>query len=226
MNILANQKSTLGLDRACLLREEEPKEMKLLLHLRAALAFILSLATGTSMRRIALYVAIFAGAASAAPPSPGDPVMTIQGLCPGSDAVSVQPAACAVSVSRQQFETLMGILVPNTPNTRGMKEKFAKAYVELLALESGAKELGIDMSPEYLATMRWLRAKTLADLFRHRLEQESAATEKEIEAYYRENASDFEEARLHRLVLPKNNFLSVDREKFVEVAKRVMAEVG
>lgn len=153
-----------------------------------------------------------------------DPVMRIEGLCSGATAAPVH-SGCTASVSRQQFETLLGILTPNRPGTPAMKEKFAKAYAELLAMESAAKELGIDKSPEYFETMRWLQAKTLADLFRHRLDQEGTPSEAEIEAYYRENAPQFEEARIHRLVLPKNSFSAADRQKFIESAKRVAGEL-
>jgi parvulin-like peptidyl-prolyl isomerase len=73
--------------------------------------------------------------------------------------------------------------------------------------------------------MRWLQAKTLADLIRHRIDQESAPTDAEIEAYYRENAAEFEEARLHRLVLPKNSLATVDRQKFVDDANRLAADL-
>jgi PPIC-type PPIASE domain len=154
-----------------------------------------------------------------------EPVMRIEGLCSDSGSAPVHSSRCAVSVSRQQFETLLGVLTPNRPGTPAMKEKFAKAYAELLAMESAARELGIDKSPEYLDTMRWVQAKTLADLLRHRLDQESAATDAEIEAYYREKAPEFEEARIHRLVLPKNSFSAVDHHKFIEDAKRVAGEL-
>ena len=50
--------------------------------------------------------------------------------------------------------------VRQQPHGTGL-QKVRRVPMELLALESGAKELGIDMSPEYLATMRWLQAKTL-----------------------------------------------------------------
>lgn len=97
----------------------------------------------------------------------------------------------------------------------------------MLAFEGAARESQIDKSPQYLEALRWLQAKTLADLLRHRLEKESGTvTEAEkIEAYYREKLPQFEEARIHRVVLPKNNFSMEDRQQFEQDARRIAAEL-
>ena len=44
-----------------------------------------------------------------------------------------------------------------------------------------------------------------------------------MEAYYREELHQFEEVRLQRLVLPKDNFAIEDRQKFEQNAQRIAA---
>jgi bifunctional DNA-binding transcriptional regulator/antitoxin component of YhaV-PrlF toxin-antitoxin module len=108
----------------------------------------------------------------------------------------------------------------------GMKDRIAKTYAELLAFASEARELGIDSSPLYQETMRWLQVKALADLLRRRLEKESRpVSDAEIEAYYREQLPHFEEVKLRRMVLPKSNFGTDDRQKFEHDVQRIAAQL-
>ena len=128
-----------------------------------------------------------------------------------------------MDVSRQQFDDLLSILSPAGEAAPGVKSGLAKTYAEVLALESAAKGLGLDNSTRYQSTMRWLEAKTLADLLRRRLENEShTVTDAEMEACYEKRLREFEAVRLRRLVLPKSNFV-VDRPKSEQDVQRVAA---
>jgi bifunctional DNA-binding transcriptional regulator/antitoxin component of YhaV-PrlF toxin-antitoxin module len=74
--------------------------------------------------------------------------------------------------------------------------------------------------------MRWLQVKALADLLRRRLEKESGTvSEAEVEAYYREQLPRFEEVKLRRVVLPRNNFAVNDKQKFEHDIQRIAAEL-
>ena len=176
--------------------------------------------------RIALFVVAFQGVIWGASADPGDPVLVVHGVCSEAKETSVRPEDCTVAVSRQQFDDLMHIVSPDGPVPALAKHHFANAYAEVLAFDRAARESGIDRSAEYQETMRWLEAKTLADLLRRRLEKESGAvSEAETQAYYRAHLSDYEEVRLRRLVLPKNNFAADDRQKFEQNEQRIAAEL-
>ena len=184
------------------------------------------------MLRIALYTVVFVGGALAqssaesAPLAPGDPVLFIHGACREAKDVSLKAGHCTVAVSRQQFDNVMSILSPNGQVAAGTKDRIAKTYAELLAFASEARELGIDDSPQYQETMRWLQVKALADLLRRRLEKESSTvSESEVGAYYRETLPSFEEVKLRRVVLPKNNFAVDDRQKFEHEAQRIAVQL-
>jgi len=159
-------------------------------------------------------------------PASSDPVLSIRRICRGADNRALAADDCTLTVDRQQFEDLMSILSPGRQATPEMKEHVAKTYAELLSFDSAARELGLDNSSQYQATMRWLEAKTLADLLRRRLEKESGAvSEAEIEAYYREHLPRFEEVRIRRLVLPKNNLSGDDPRKVELDARRIASEL-
>jgi len=155
-----------------------------------------------------------------------DPVLSVHGVCREEENKSISADDCTLGVSRQQFEDLMSILSPGGQVTPEMKQHVAKTYAELIALDGAARELGLDNSPQYQTTMRWLEAKTLADLLRRRLEKESSwVSEAEIGAYYRKQLPRFEEVRIRRLVLPKSN-LTVGAPQKVELdAQRIAAEL-
>ena len=178
------------------------------------------------MLRIVLCSLLLSAAHGFAEPAslrPEDPVLFVHGAC---DASKVPTGDCTVSVSRQEFDNLVDILSKGRQATLAVKNHFARTYAELLALDAAAKEIGIDNSPEYLTTMRWLQAKTLADMLRRRLEKESGTvSEAEIAAYYREQLQRFEEVRLSRLVLPKNKFAADGQQNAEQTARRIAADL-
>lgn len=179
------------------------------------------------MLRIALcslLLVVARGFAEPASLAPEDPVLFVYGAC--SDAGKVSTDGCAVTLSRQEFDNLISTLSPGQRVTPTMRNRLARTYAELLALDAAARELGIDNSPEYHTTMRWLQAKTLADMLRRRLEKESSmVSEAEIAAYYREQLQRFEEVKLSRLVLPKNKFGADDQQKAEQAAQRIAADI-
>jgi len=140
--------------------------------------------------------------AASEPVAPSDSVLAVHGSCDD----------CTVSVGKKQLDVLLGFLFPAGSTS---KPQFARSYADVLTLGQAARERGLDQSPEYQALMQWLQEKTLADLLRRQLEKESReVSDGEIEAYYLEQPRRFQEVRLRRLVVPKNNFAAPDAEEF------------
>jgi len=157
---------------------------------------------------------------------PGDAVLTIHGVCsPSQKPLPAGPSDCAVRVKREQFENLMRIVAPGQA-VMVVKQTLAKTYPDLLALAGAAEKSGIDTSPQFLDTMEWLRVRTLADLYRRRLEKESSTvSEQEIDHYYREHLLQFEEVKLRRILLPRNSFASPDKEEFEKKALQIAMDI-
>jgi hypothetical protein len=87
--------------------------------------------------------------------------------------------------------------------------------MELLAFENAAADSHLDTSPEFAERMQLLRLRTIADLYRRSLEERAArVSDIEIHSYYEKHLQDFEEVRLRRMLLPRNNFSLADKQEF------------
>jgi PPIC-type PPIASE domain len=176
---------------------------------------------GTTLRVVLGTFALIAGASAQNDPfsfeslASTDPVLIVRGLCDDSQNAN----DCTVAVSKKQFELLLRVLFPAGLNSRA---HFATTYAEVLAFAHAARQQGLDQSPEYQASIQWLQEKTLADLLRRRLEKDSTeVSESEVQAYYREQSSRFEEVHLRRLVVPKSNLAAADAPTFQRRALEV-----
>lgn len=152
-----------------------------------------------------------------------EPVLTVHGVCPSSgESSKMDAAACATVVTRQEFDELMNIVAPGKKADSGMRQNVAKMYAELLAFETAARKAGIADTPEFHWTLQVLRLRTLADSYRRDLEKQyGTPSSEEIDGYYHREVRRFEEVKLRRIVLPKNNFSAANKEEFEKKARGV-----
>lgn len=149
-----------------------------------------------------------------------EPVLTIHGAC------EKEEKACATVVTRQEFDELMEVVAPGAKSNPGARQNAARTYAELLAFETAARKAGVLDSREFQETLLLLRLRTLADFYRRNLEKEyGAPSQEEIEDYYHREIRGFEEAKLRRIVLPKNNFAASNKEEFEKKGLRVANEL-
>lgn len=144
--------------------------------------------------------------------APTQPVITVRGLCQAETGPAVKSAVpstkdCVITVTKEQFDNLLKAFNPsNQPMPPATRRQVAQAYVELLVYSEAAKAAGVENSPTYTEVMRVLRLKTLSDIYRTQLsEQFRNPSPEELEAYYKENQSKFDGAKLSRIYLPKND---------------------
>lgn len=143
---------------------------------------------------------------------PGQTVLTVRGVCPAQTepaAKATVPASndCVTTITKEQFDNLVNAFnTTNQPVPPAQRRKLAEAYVELLIFSEAAQSAGVEKSPAFAEVMRVLRMKTLSDLYRNQLiDQFRNPSQPEIEAYYKENESKYESAKLSRIYLPKND---------------------
>lgn len=143
-----------------------------------------------------------------------EPVLTVHGACSGK-VPAREDQTCATVVTRQEFDELMQIVAPGSQTNPSTRRTVALMYAELLAFETTARESGIEDSHEFQEMLQLVRLRTVADLYRRSLEKKYGMPSKEkIDEYYRREASRFEEIKLRRIVLPKNNFTATHKEEF------------
>ncbi len=143
------------------------------------------------------------------PPKPADvpptaPVITLNGFCPDkSPATDPASPECKTVITRAEFEHLANTISPGMP--AGARQSLANDYARMLVLASEAKKRGLENSPHYNELLAFVKLQVLAqELFRN-LQEQSKPSEAEVEKYYNENPTKFEEVSLKRLFIPRNH---------------------
>jgi parvulin-like peptidyl-prolyl isomerase len=137
-----------------------------------------------------------------APVAPGAPVVTIHGLCPAGQQ---QSDSCTVVMTRQQFETMVFSINVSSQNfTPAALRSLATGFVTVLALADAGEKAGVDKDPRFQELMKVARTRALADAYRRYLQEKySNPSAEEIDAYYKQNISKFEETKIDRILVPK-----------------------
>lgn len=135
-------------------------------------------------------------------------VITIQGLCtPAHKTAGAAAAGCATVVTKAQFEALLNTINPShQPIPQAQRQQLAQRYVELLTFAEAARKAGMENKPQFQATLRVQRMALLQQIFLQDMEERfKNPSQQEIEKYYADNQPKFEEVKLHRIFIPKNN---------------------
>jgi len=154
--------------------------------------------------------------------APDAAVITIPGLCnaPASQGAS---GDCKTVITKQQFEDLVQALAPNMPVPA--RRQLASRYASGLMMAHQAEEMGLDKGPHYDEMMKISRIQVLAqELQRSMQEKADQIPDKDIEDYYKANQSQFEEADLHRLFVPRNKQMDPPKEKLSDEAMKKRQE--
>jgi hypothetical protein len=142
---------------------------------------------------------------------PEQVVITVHGVCaPGAASKSTaapDPASCTWTVTKLEFEKVIGFLNANNSRlTPPQRRQIAQGYVAMLTYADAARKDGMESDPKFLELMEFLRLRTLAESYK-RAQQEKFGTPppEEIEAYYKQNLDKFEDVKVRRIFIPKNN---------------------
>ena len=143
--------------------------------------------------------------------SPDQSVITIHGLC-SADAVSKSAAtpdlaSCTRTVTKAEFEKVLGFLNANSSRiTLLQRRQIAQGYVAMVAYAEAARKEGMENDPKFIELMQFLRVRTLAESYkREQQEKFGTPSQEDIEAYYRQNLDKFEDLKVRRIFVPKNN---------------------
>ena len=165
----------------------------------------------------------------AADPAPGVPatqaVITVHGVCDQSSSQKAQPGpdSCVTVISREQFEILAKAVNP-TGNVLSAEARrgLARTYADYLAVEAAVRKAGMEDTPEFRKLMEWNRLRAIADLYRFTLEQKyRSPADAEVEAYYQQHLEDYEKVTLARILVPRQNAATPDKDAFDKKARRV-----
>ena len=139
--------------------------------------------------------------------APDAAVITIQGICdtpaPKAVAGSAQPkSACKTVITRAQFEGLASALQPNM--NAAMKRRLADLYPKMLVMAHEARKRGLENDPKYKEILQFAKLQILSQELSRSLKEESEKIpDADIEKYYKDNTSAFQQADMKRLFIPK-----------------------
>jgi hypothetical protein len=134
---------------------------------------------------------------------PTAPVITLHGLCPDKPA-GTDPKApdCQTVVTRAEFEHLANTLSPNMPPTA--KQSLANDYARMLVVSNEARRHGLENTQHYNDLLAFLKMQLLAQELLRSYQEQAKPSAADVEKYYNDNASKYEEISLKRLFIPRN----------------------
>jgi PPIC-type PPIASE domain len=136
---------------------------------------------------------------------PDATVVTIYGICPpGKNAIPTNADACTITLTRRQFDDMLAVMnVTNQSYSPAALKGIAESYVQLMALADAGQQAGLDHDPRFEEMMRIARIRTMAELYRHTLDQKFSSPPPEaIDAYYKENIAKYEQLKVDRVFIP------------------------
>lgn len=151
-----------------------------------------------------------AGAAQTTPGS-SEAAITIEGLCSAparrATAAPANPASCSTVITKKQFEELLNTVNPtHQPIPAAQRQQVAQRYVDLLVMADAARKAGIENKPQFQDALRVQRMALLQQVYLQDLEEQyKTPPQDEIEKFYKDNVSKFEEVKVHRFFIPKTN---------------------
>jgi hypothetical protein len=142
------------------------------------------------------------------PVAPDAPVITIHGICQKGDPAALEKSdACSLVLTRAQFENMVSSMnMTGQPYAPSALRGFATGYATLLALAQAGEKEGVEKDPRFQELMQMARIRALAESYRRALQEKFGnPPPEEIEQYYRQNLSKFEQVRIERIQIPKVN---------------------
>ena len=150
--------------------------------------------------------------AAAQPPTPVDlppdtPVVTLKGVCDPAEKSESQD--CKTVYTRQQIDKIVAQMAPSAP--QALRPQVAIKYVRTLAAAKLAEERKLENNPTVAVQLekqtKLGRMQVLAKAFYRQIEEAAEnPTMTEMQQYYTEHLSQFEEGEVLRLSIPKSVF--------------------
>jgi len=148
------------------------------------------------------------------------PVITIAGMCKNapSDKASSDPN-CKTVITKSEFEALLDAVAPNLPPQS--RRQLATRYATGLIMATEAEKMGLDKGPHYEEMLKISRMQVLAgELQKSMQEKASNVPDADIQKYYDDNKSAYEQVDLKRIFVPKNKQMDPPKVKLTEAQEK------
>lgn len=155
-----------------------------------------------------------APATPAKPVASTAPVITLNGYCEAPATTGTAPAAkpaaqnCKKVITKAEFEKILSAAIPpnRLPEIEAnpqFMQQIARQYAEIMVMANEARKRGLQRRPATQEMLRISQMQVLAQGLVQDLNQKATPTPAEVDKYYNDNKSAFEEAIVRRLMIPK-----------------------
>ena len=136
---------------------------------------------------------------------PDTPVVTLEGICDHSQVPGTKD--CKTVITRAQMDSIIDLLAPGTPQDG--RPQFAIKYARLLAASGVARREHLEKNPgvadELEAQLKLARMQVLANTLYHQMqEQAENVPASEIQKYYMDHRTNFDQGEVWRLYVPRS----------------------
>ena len=139
-------------------------------------------------------------------------MITIAGLCDKPPADKSKATECKTVVTRAEFEQLISAVAPTI--APAARKQLATQYGTALVMVHKAHQMGLDQGPKFQELMRVARIGVLTKELSLNLQEQAAhVSDKDVEAYYHNNDSAFQEVDLQRIFIPRSKQPADSKDK-------------
>jgi hypothetical protein len=136
---------------------------------------------------------------------PSAPVVVLNGVCDPAP-VPAKKTACKTVLTRGELDYLADLLMPGTPPAA--HRQFAVNYARLLAATATAERQNLEKDPavanELQAKLKFVRMQVLSSALYHNFEEQAQKVSSvEVEKYYTDHPTIFQEGEVLRIAIPK-----------------------
>jgi len=155
-------------------------------------------------------------------------VITVKGVCPEKTPGEKSPAArdsgdCKTEVTRAEFEKLASALAPNL--SPQLKRQLENVLPRIIAMSDIARKRGLDKTPQYEETMKFVEMQILARSLDREIQEEATnVPETEVADYYKQHPEDFEQFTLERIFVPRMKQAEADTKQSAEKGAKLTEE--
>ena len=129
-----------------------------------------------------------------------EPIITLKSQCP-KPKPGAPKGPCRDTVTRKDFEEMVKAAGPSM--TPAMERSFASNLSRMIAYGNEASRMGLQNTPEGKQLLEFARMQALAQMLGRKLRSDAEKVAPgEIQTYYNENKSKYENASLERIVVP------------------------
>jgi hypothetical protein len=159
-------------------------------------------------------------------------VITINGVCAAqpkaaaTKGATAKPAAskdkdddekapssgCKTVITKAEFEKLANALAPNT--TAQQRKQLAGVLPRVIAMSTEAKKEGLDKTPQYDETVKFVRMQVLTNQLQRKIQEEAGEVpQADIDKYYKDHPDQYEQYNVDRIFVPRTKQVEAEAKE-------------